>query len=775
MKRQLNVVGFISGGKDSFFSLLHCLANGHNVIALANLYPPSHARGDNDLNSLMYQTVGYGLVPLYEEILSVPLYRKEIRGTAISQAKDYCALRVELPQDITTPSVTAEDETESMVALLDRIKADHPEANAVCSGAILSAYQRTRIESVAVRMQMVSLAYLWQYPTLPTPVPRKEGLLEDMAAVGLDARIVKVASGGLDEDLLLANICLESTRKAIAKAVKRFGGSVLGEGGELETFVVDGPHFFSKGALEVKKDDGKIIRGGGGEAWMTFAGGGIKWKKIGQEDDTEWSQSLRIPDLLDDAFRNLLEKLDKETVSIPGPNLGLPVTQSPSVQFDQSDRSRLSTGKQTVKISNLCSPFDEGGTEAQMHMISHNLAHIVDQIIHRSVHDIFFTTILLRSMDDFHIVNRIYSDRFSARPNPPARVTIACGDRMPDGVNVMVSVVVSLRPRLLRQSLHVQSMSYWAPANIGPYSQAISVPLGTEDDAALVYIAGQIPLIPASMEIATRVRQCEDPKPMQELGDFRLQTALALQHLWRIGNAMNASWWIGATAFIVSSNDDIRMKVFATALAWKTIHTQGDSTCFDGQQPGTDIADFDVWEQQRNKSQVFVSEEQDNILPDLSRLSVVTPEDPKVQIFNRVVPPLFVVEIAQLPRSSEVEWQSVGISRAPIKFFNTIPEGGISVTACSVASDETIVGYIGIEHMETETDILTRIEQALLLLQYRCKVPDVRYGHKTIYTAHKLNAGKFNAQLIPCKSVWSVDGHALTVAIIVEYEKGMGA
>ena len=27
----------------------------------------------------------------------------------------------------------------------------------------------------------------------------------------------------------------------------------------------------------------------------------------------------------------------------------------------------------------------------------------------------------------------------------------------------------------LRRNLHVQSVSFWAPANIGPYSQAVSV------------------------------------------------------------------------------------------------------------------------------------------------------------------------------------------------------------------------------------------------------------------------------------------------------------
>ncbi|KAL8700519.1 MAG: hypothetical protein Q9224_000924, partial [Gallowayella concinna] len=188
MTGKLKVIGFISGGKDSFFSILHCLANGHEIIALANLSPPSPSRDEGDLNSLMYQTVGHNLIPLYAEILSIPLYRQEIRGTAVNQAKEY-SLHHHRHNGMAFSTATAtaiEDETESMTILLNRIKKDHPEANAVCSGAILSSYQRTRIESVALRMQLTPIAYLWQYPELPTTttVPRKDGLLEDMDAVG---------------------------------------------------------------------------------------------------------------------------------------------------------------------------------------------------------------------------------------------------------------------------------------------------------------------------------------------------------------------------------------------------------------------------------------------------------------------------------------------------------------------------------------------------------------------------------------------------------------
>jgi hypothetical protein len=33
------VIGLVSGGKDSTFNLLHCLANGHEIVALATLTP----------------------------------------------------------------------------------------------------------------------------------------------------------------------------------------------------------------------------------------------------------------------------------------------------------------------------------------------------------------------------------------------------------------------------------------------------------------------------------------------------------------------------------------------------------------------------------------------------------------------------------------------------------------------------------------------------------------------------------------------------------------
>lgn len=75
----MRVVALVSGGKDSCHSIELCEKYGHQVVALANLYP-----GDDDvdeMDSYMYQTVAHQVVGLYAECTGLPLFRRRIRGT----------------------------------------------------------------------------------------------------------------------------------------------------------------------------------------------------------------------------------------------------------------------------------------------------------------------------------------------------------------------------------------------------------------------------------------------------------------------------------------------------------------------------------------------------------------------------------------------------------------------------------------------------------------------------------------------------------------------
>lgn len=75
-------------------------------------------------------------------------------------------------------------------------------------------------------------------------------------------------------------------------------------------------------------------------------------------------------------------------------------------------------------------------------------------------------------MDLFLRVNAVYAKFFGV--SPPARACV--GVDLPDGIRVRLECIAFAETTSFgRQSLHVQGLSYWAPANIGPYSQAITV------------------------------------------------------------------------------------------------------------------------------------------------------------------------------------------------------------------------------------------------------------------------------------------------------------
>jgi diphthine-ammonia ligase len=160
-----------------------------------------------------------------------------------------------------------------------------------------------------------------------------------------------------------------------------------------------------------------------------------------------------------------------------------------------------------------------------------------------------------------------------------------------------------------KKALHVQSRSYWAPANIGPYSQAVAYPCvqttipryqsfnqrhynetdNVSDDEAeneeahpptwLVKIAGQIPLIPASMALPVSLDD-------GQISYFKSQAVLSLQHLWRIGVAMDVKWFSGAVAYIpsrleISGNLDGASYSKIVAKTWELAHTVPDETTFE--------------------------------------------------------------------------------------------------------------------------------------------------------------------------------------------------
>lgn len=740
----LNVIALVSGGKDSFFSALHCLENGHRLVALANLHPPPPAPrtrsgggdpdlarlglgagekcqgaspdGDGgegggggggegeetDLNSFMYQTVGHQVIPLYADATGIPLYRRAILGGAVHHGRDYH------PGPAAAPAPAGEDETESMTWLLREVMREHPEANALSAGAILSTYQRTRVESVAVRLGLAPLAYLWKYPVLPGPAAAAAAaadeaqLLVDMAAAGVEARLLKVASGGLDESFLWENVASAKGVTRLKRAMGRFGagaesGAVLGEGGEFETLVVDGPSRLFKKRIVVGEDDRVVVGEGGGAAWIRIQRARLEDKPSGDGDEQDFV--VRRPDLLDRRFAAVLGRIQSSDDSDETEETEDYSTSREHAPLSVETGSILQTWAVTRPIPNTSTDLsiqDETKLlieEIRNRLNKHNL----------SPNSIISTVISLRRMSDFPAINSIYGSLFT-EPNPPSRVTISCGDLLPQNINIVIYLTVHTG-KTDRQGLHVQGRSYWAPANIGPYSQAITFPAqslletgeASSNGPRVVHIAGQIPLVPASMELPT--------------DGFEMQLALSLQHLWRIGAELGVQWWASAAVYFPRDGGEqhrpgravpAREKALLAWRAWRAAHRyrlpSGDE---DGDGP-------DLWDRKFNPAYMSYgggggAEKQTHSLPDYSVLQGADDDDDEEdeEAGNKPVPFFFAAEVDELPRSAEAEWHAhAGLARVGSSSESEAPEeiaiysqayktalGRCSINHCALTSD----------------------------------------------------------------------------------------
>ncbi|KTG37412.1 hypothetical protein cypCar_00028711 [Cyprinus carpio] len=243
----MRVVALISGGKDSCYNMLQCVSAGHSVVALANLRPHTHV--PDELDSYMYQTVGHQAVDLYAEAMDLPLYRRTIEGSSLHTGREY--------------SQTAGDEVEDLYQLLKLVK-EKEGVEAVSVGAILSDYQRVRVENVCARLQLQPLAYLWRRD--------QAELLREIISSDLHAVVIKVAAqmhvdlqlceqesaespslirscvvfmAGLDPERHLGK-SLAEMEAYLHELSEKYGVHICGEGGEYETFTVDCPLFKKK-------------------------------------------------------------------------------------------------------------------------------------------------------------------------------------------------------------------------------------------------------------------------------------------------------------------------------------------------------------------------------------------------------------------------------------------------------------------------------------------------------------------------------------------------
>ncbi|THH10075.1 hypothetical protein EW145_g1577 [Phellinidium pouzarii] len=484
----MKYIALLSGGKDSCFNLVHCSKNGHELVAAASLGPQP---GKEELDSYMYQTVGQDAIELVAKALDVPLYRKSITGSAIEQGSEYGTREAGILRGV------KDDETEDLFELLSEVKNSHPDIQGVSVGAILSNYQRVRVEHVCLRLSLTPLCYLWQR--------NQDELLHEMIQTGLDAVLIKVAGIGLTTKHL--GKTLAEMQPTLRRLNNLYGAHICGEGGEYETLTLDCPIF--KRRLVLKRVE-TVIHSDNDFATVAY----LRIKDAFLEDKKPIMESILAKKLDENLQTDLLqttipaERNDTyASVSISSKKAGMWVVVS-NVQHE-AGRTGNSIGEEV----DLC--FQQLRERLTRHglLLSHST----------------FINVFISDISTFPEVNEAYRAFFGT--SPPARACVAVD--LPVGVNVRLDCIAfSEESPSERRALHVQSLSYWAPANIGPYSQAIIV-------GDRIFISGQIGLRPSTLTLPPT---------------FALEIALSFQHVHRVLTLLQETYgtsWLPGTQCLI--------------------------------------------------------------------------------------------------------------------------------------------------------------------------------------------------------------------------------
>ncbi|XP_031559563.1 diphthine--ammonia ligase-like [Actinia tenebrosa] len=452
----MRVVALISGGKDSCYNMMQCVQLGHKIVALANLKP------------------------------SEKVIQSEI------------------------------------------------EFDAVSTGAILSDYQRVRVEHVCSRLNVTSLAYLWRR--------EQKELYEEMIANGLVAIIVKVAVMGLIPRKHLG-LKMAALHPLLLKLNSQFGINVCGEGGEFETFTLDCPLFKKRIVID---DSEVIIHSDDAFAEVGY----LRFKAMHVEDKSNdvGFVSMFVLVYLQEPQRSLSTVIKE----LPAPYSGDCIENIPNDTLYDSEVLSINDGISIVvteegeRINNLENilindtssylwitglkgnkedgPSVEDATKKIMDQLK-------DKVLSRdaSMDDIILMQLFIKNMSDFSRINSIYQKYFHI--NPPTRACLEANldddtllqmdcllyrpinipDKQRQTSNEQVAIPHTLRHS--KETMHVQSVSHWASANIGPYSQAVKV-------GPLMLVSGCIGLWPSTMSIVE--------------GGIAVQAALSLRHVDRI-------------------------------------------------------------------------------------------------------------------------------------------------------------------------------------------------------------------------------------------------
>ena len=199
----MRVAVLFTGGKDSTLALYQAIKEGHKVKCLVSMFPMRE-------DSWMFHYPNIHMVKLLAASIEIPLITSQTSGIKEKEVKD-------------------------LYTLIEKLEVD-----GLVSGAISSNYQKTRIDKICSQLGLTSITPLWHEEELK--------ILQKMLELEFSVIITGVYAYGFDESWLGRSLT-EKTVDDLKKLKQSYGISLVGEGGEYETLVLDGP--LLKSSIEI--------------------------------------------------------------------------------------------------------------------------------------------------------------------------------------------------------------------------------------------------------------------------------------------------------------------------------------------------------------------------------------------------------------------------------------------------------------------------------------------------------------------------------------------
>jgi diphthine-ammonia ligase len=195
-----------SGGKDSCLAL-HRSMGFHDVVCLISVLSESQ-------ESYMFHVPNIEITGKQAEAIGLPLVHRGTRGEK-------------------------EKELGDLKEAIDTARADYG-VQGIVTGAVKSVYQSTRVQQICSRLDLWCFNPLWLKDEIE--------LLQDIVKGGYEVIVSGVFAFPLDKELLGRRLDGGLIQR-LEELKKQYGLSPAGEGGEIETTVLDAPFF--KKRLEI--------------------------------------------------------------------------------------------------------------------------------------------------------------------------------------------------------------------------------------------------------------------------------------------------------------------------------------------------------------------------------------------------------------------------------------------------------------------------------------------------------------------------------------------